>query len=111
MGWARETVDAAVLAPAKGVDRAVEADVRGIVAGQDRFGVLDRHRRPALRHAVECFDLVEPFAFGHALLEIEAGWGGIAGCAAALVRLDRHPGNLNQQWNISRTKRHLVNGG
>src|SRR5260221_14752706 len=35
MGWARETVGAAVLAAAIGVDRAVKADVGRFVAGDD----------------------------------------------------------------------------
>src|SRR3569833_1074039 len=56
--------------------------------------VLDRHRRPALGFSVERLDLVEPFAFAHSLLEIEAGGGGIASRPAAAARLDWHVSSL-----------------
>jgi hypothetical protein len=63
-----EAIDAAVLAAAIGVDRAVKADVGRVVAGQDRLGMLDGDRRPALRNAVQRLDAVEPFALGLTLL-------------------------------------------
>ena len=90
VGRPREAIDAAMLAAAKGVDRAIEADVGRAVAGQDRFGMLDRDRGPALRNAVERLDLIEPFAVVGPLLEVEARGGGIAGGSAAVARLDRH---------------------
>ena len=43
VGRAGEAVDAAVLAAAVGVDRAVEGDVGALVAGDDRARPLDRH--------------------------------------------------------------------
>src|SRR5689334_7672005 len=90
VGWPRKTIDAAVLAAPVGVHRTVEADVWRVVAGQDRFGPLDRHRRPALRDSVKRFDLVEPFSLDHSLLEVEARGGGVAGCPASTARFDRH---------------------
>jgi hypothetical protein len=58
VGRPRKAIDAAVLAAAIGIDRAVEADVGRGVAGQDRARPLDRHAGPARRNAVERFDLV-----------------------------------------------------
>ena len=40
--------------------------------------------------AVDRFDLVEPFALDHALLQVEARRRGVAGRPASVVRLDRH---------------------
>jgi len=45
VGRTREAVDAAVLAPAIGVDRAIERDVRAIVAGDDRSRRVVENRR------------------------------------------------------------------
>ena len=72
MGRPREAIDAAMLAAAIGVDRAVEADVGRLVAGQDRLGMFDRDRGPALRNAVQRFDTVEPVAVDQPLLQVEA---------------------------------------
>src|SRR6185369_13332891 len=73
VGWPRKAIDAAMLATSEGVHRPVEADVRGTVAREDRPWMLDRDGRPALRDAVERFDLIEPFTLLDALLQVEAG--------------------------------------
>ncbi len=43
MGRAREAIDAAVLAAPVGVDRAVEADIGRIIAGNDRPALVEGH--------------------------------------------------------------------
>ena len=48
-----ETIDAAVLAAAIGIDRAVEGNVGGIVAGDDLPRRVDRHRRPERRQILD----------------------------------------------------------
>src|SRR5262249_10168268 len=96
MSRPREAINAAMLAPAERVDRAIEADVWRAVAGQDRLRALDRHRRPPFGDSVERLDLVEPFVLGHALLEIEARRRGIAGRSAPMVGLDGHRQTLYQ---------------
>ncbi len=53
VGRAREAVDAAVLAAAIGIDRAVEADVGTIVAGNDLAGGVGRDRGLERRQFVE----------------------------------------------------------
>src|SRR5690348_740912 len=90
MGRPGEAVDAAVLASAIRVHRAIEADVRRVVARQDRLGSLDRDRCAALGDSVERLYLIKPFSLGHTLLEIEARGGGIAGRPASTARFDRH---------------------
>src|SRR6185437_1572439 len=50
---ARKAVDAAVLAAAIGIDRAVEADVGGIVAGDDLARGIGLHRGLERRQLVE----------------------------------------------------------
>src|SRR3954453_9940721 len=97
VGWPRKTIDAAVLAAAVGVDRAVEPDVGRAVAGEDRLGTFDSNGRPALRHAVQRFNLIEPLSLHHPLLKVEACGGRIAGGAAATVRLDWHGASLRRQ--------------
>src|SRR4029079_11988503 len=92
-----------VLAPTIGVDRPIKADVGRVVAGQDGLGALDRDRCAAPRNAVERLDLIEPFALGHMLLEVEAGWRRIAGRSASVVRLDWHHESVGFNKKISRT--------
>ena len=53
VGRAREAVDAAVLAAAIGIDRAVETDVGRVVAGDDLAGGIRRHRSLERRQFVE----------------------------------------------------------
>ena len=71
VGRPREAVDAAMLAPAIGIDRAVEADVGRAVAGQDRARFLDRHRGAPRGDPVELLDAVEPVAVDHPLLRLK----------------------------------------
>src|SRR5690348_4468775 len=94
VGRTGEAIDAAMLAAAKRVDRPVEADVGRAVADQARFGVLDGDGSPASRNAVQRFHLVEPFALGDPLFQVEAGRGCVAGCAAPAIRLDGHAAKL-----------------
>src|SRR5687768_4244540 len=103
MRWPSEAVNAAVLAAAIGVDRTVEADVRRAVAGDDRFGMLDRDGGAALGDAIQRLDRVEPLALDRTLLQVEAGRGGVARCSAPADRLNRHPGRIGPLRNISRT--------
>ena len=53
VGRPREAVDAAMLAAAIGIDRAVEADVGRVVAGNNLAGGVDRDRRLERRQFVE----------------------------------------------------------
>ena len=53
VGRPREAIDAAVLAAAIGIDRAVEGNVRRVVAGDDLAGGIDRHRRLERRQVFE----------------------------------------------------------
>src|SRR4029079_1869042 len=103
VGRAGKAIDAAMFAAAVGVDRAIEPNVRGAVARQNRLGTFDGDGRSPRRNAVDRFDLVQPFTLDHALLEVEARRRGIAGRAAAMLRLDRHRATLNGWRNISRT--------
>src|ERR1700704_5046786 len=58
MGGARKAVDAAVLAAAVGIDRAVERDVGRIVAGDDLAGGIDRDRGLERRQILEALPAV-----------------------------------------------------
>src|SRR3982074_3076753 len=58
VGGARKAVDAAVLAAAVGIDRAVERDVGGIVAGDDLAGGIDRDRGLERRQILEALPAV-----------------------------------------------------
>ena len=58
VGRPREAIDAAVLAAAIGIDRAVEGDVRRIVAGDDLARRVDRHRGLERRQFVEALPAV-----------------------------------------------------
>src|SRR5262249_27639834 len=53
VGRPRETVDAAMLAPAIRVYRAIEADIRGVVAGNYLASGIDRHRSLERRQFIE----------------------------------------------------------
>ena len=78
----REAVDAAVLAAAIGVDRAVEADVGRRIAGDDRARRLQRDLGPERRRAVEILARVEPVAVGLARRIVEARAAGVGGGTA-----------------------------
>jgi hypothetical protein len=58
MGRSREAVDAAVLAAAIGIDRAVEADIGGVVAGDDFSRGVDGDRGLERRQFVEALPAV-----------------------------------------------------
>src|SRR5262245_16803125 len=90
MGRPRETVYAAMLATAIGIDRSIEAEIRRAVARDDRLWPLDSHRRSSGNDPVEVCDAVKPIAVGHALLQIEARWSRVACRATPVNRLDRH---------------------
>ncbi len=53
MGWPREAVDTAVLAAAIRVDRAIETDVRRVVAGDDLARGIGRDRGLERRQVLE----------------------------------------------------------
>ena len=58
VGRPREAIDAAVLAAAIGIDRAVEGDVRRLVAGDDLARRVDRHRGLERRQFFEALPAV-----------------------------------------------------
>ena len=58
VGGARETIDAAVLATAIGIDRAIEADIGRVVAGDDLARRIDRHTRGERRQILETLPAV-----------------------------------------------------
>ena len=58
VGRPRETIDAAVLAAAIGIDRAIEGNVRRIVAGDDLAGGVDRHAGLERRQFLELLPAV-----------------------------------------------------
>ena len=95
--WPCEAINAAMLASTIGVDRAIEADVGGAVAGYYALRPLDSYRRPSRRNAVEYFNFIEPIAVLDALLQVEARRSGVAGCTAPTVRLDWHAASLAEQ--------------
>ena len=89
VGGAGEAVDAAVLAAAVGVDRAVEGDVGAVVPGDDRARALDRDLGAGGRDllvdvpaVVDGDALVALEAAGH----VEAGAAGAAGGLRHLAR-------------------------
>src|SRR5258705_11141963 len=87
MGRPRKTVDAAMLAAPVRVDRAVEADIGGVVAGYDLAGGIDRHGGLERRQFVEALPAVvecEP----RLSLETAAGVG-LRAAAAPPLALDR----------------------
>ena len=86
VGRPGEAIDAAMLAAAIGVDRAVEADVGRAVAGDDRPGLLDRDRGAQRRQAaVQLLARVEPVAVRLAHGQVEAGRRPVLGRAAAVT--------------------------
>src|SRR5438132_1595481 len=58
VGRSRETIDAAVLAAAIGIDRTIEADIGRIVAGDDLARRIDRHARGERRQILETLPAV-----------------------------------------------------
>ena len=97
MGRPGEAIDAAMLAPAIGVDRPVEAEIRGTVPRDYGLRPLNRDRGPPWSDPVKGFDLVQPIAVGDALLQVEARRRRIAGCPAPTARLDRPRTRLVEQ--------------
>src|SRR6185312_1864457 len=84
----RETVDAAVLAAAIGIDRPVEADVGTVVAGDDLARRVRLHDRLERRQIVERAPAVVE---GDARVRLEAPHGvRLRAAAAAALMLDDH---------------------
>ena len=64
-----------MLATAIGVDGTIEADVRRLIEGEDRLGVLLRNRGAQLRwFAVERRDVIAPVTVRFARGQAEARW-------------------------------------
>ena len=73
MGGPRIAIDAAMLAAAIGVDRAVEGQVGRLVVTDDRFGKFDHDLGPQLRgRIVDPLAFVEPVAIDLAILQVES---------------------------------------
>src|SRR5688572_14988212 len=83
MGRPGEAVDAAMLAAAIGIDRAIEADVRRLIAADDRLRVLHHHRGAERRRIVQLPSRVQPVAVRLAGRQVEAVRGAIFGRAPA----------------------------
>src|SRR3546814_15590849 len=81
------------------IDRAIKADIGRIVAGDDRAGMLDRHRSfQRWRVAIDTGLFVQPIAIRLAGGEIEARACGIAGrTARRWGRTPWHPGNVRPE--------------
>src|SRR2546423_14177638 len=75
MRRAREAVDAAVLAAAIGIDRAVEGNIRRIVAGDDAACCIDRDRRLERRQLFELLPAVVERDTGQRLVSGGCGRG------------------------------------
>ena len=88
MGRPREAVDAAVLAAPIGIDRAVEADIGRVVAGDDFSRGIERNRGLERRQFVEALPAVieSDARFG---LEAAAGIG-LRAAATPPFALDRN---------------------
>ena len=104
MGRAGEAVDAAVLAAAIGVDRAVEGHVRRGVAGDDAAGPVDLDRRAGGRLVVLFPAVVDALARLAVIARCRVQPGR---AAAALPGQDLgqagHVGGIGHEWNIKRT--------
>ena len=88
MGRPREAVDAAMLAAPVGIDRAVEADIGRIVAGDDLARGVERHRGLEWRQFVEALPAVVE---RHPRLGFETAAGvGLRAATAPPLALDRH---------------------
>ena len=96
MGRPRETIDAAMLAAAIGVDRLRKGDVGRVVAGDDRAGMLHRDLGAQARgRAVDGFRHVQPVA-----IDLPLGQGEAAVQGRASAFLDRHGGGVEQKANM-----------
>ena len=82
----REAVNAAVLAAAIGIDRAVEADVGRLVAGDDLARCIDRYLRLESRQFVEASPAIVEGDAGERL--VTAGGVGLRAAAAPPLELD-----------------------
>src|SRR5690606_33208374 len=58
VAWPRVTIDAAMLAAAIRIDRAVETDIGRIVAGDDRARSVDRHAGLERRQLIEALPAI-----------------------------------------------------
>jgi len=87
MGRPREAVDAAVLAAAIGIDRAVEADVGRVVAGDDLARGVDRNRGLERRQFLDASPAVVEGNPRHRL--VAAGRVRLRAPPAAALELDR----------------------
>ncbi len=88
VGRPRETVDAAVLAAPVGIDRAVEADIGRVVAGDDLARGVERDRGLERRQFVEALPAVVE---GDARFGLETAAGvGLRAAAAPPFALDRN---------------------
>src|SRR5262249_42972974 len=95
MGRPRETIDAAMLATAIGVDRQVEGNVGRVVAGDDPAGGIDGHGCLEGRQILEC---PPPVVEARARQRLKAAGGIRLGTtSAAAFGLDRY---LDIDWRI-----------
>ncbi len=87
VGRAREAIDAAVLAAAIGVDRAVEGNVGGVVPGDDLTGGVDGHRGLERRQLLETLPAIIEGDASERL--VAAGGVRLRPPAAAAIAFDR----------------------
>jgi hypothetical protein len=74
MAGPRIAIDAAMLAPAIGIDRLVERNIGRRIAREYRPWPFNRHRCPQGRHiAIQPFAFIQPFPLNHPFLQIKAG--------------------------------------
>src|SRR5262245_38951159 len=93
----RETVDAAVLAAAIGIDRAVEADIGRVVVGDNRLRGIDADLGADRRRHIFGSAAVAPAGIGPVVGE---GFSAIA--LEAPGRIDRGAATLPRLWGHGR---------